>query len=189
LDSTQLGTRLRALRQERGKTLDEVAATTGVSRSFLSLVENGRSDITTGRLIELVRYYGVSITDLVPEEGFSDLSPTDDVLVARAVERQHIESRSEGMDVALLLPTTGRSLMLAQIDFAPGAHMSEPAHHAGEEIVHVLAGAVAIALDGGEPIKLNAGDSISYAAATPHAYENIAEGPSRALVIVTPPSY
>lgn len=188
VETTELGARLRTLRQERKKTLDEVAAATGVSRSFLSLVENGRSDLTTGRLIELVRYYGISITDLVPDEAFATTA-NGDILVARASECQHIESRSEGMDVALLLPTTGRSLMLVQIDFAPGAHMTEPAHHAGEEIVHVLSGAVAIELDGGEPVELRVGDSISYAATTPHAYFNVAEGPSRALVIVTPPSY
>lgn len=189
MKSEELGERLRSLRQQRGRTLDQVAAATGVSRSFLSLVETGRSDLTTGRLIELVRYYGISITDLVPDEPFASAKVDDEALVARASERQHIESPSEGLDVALLVPTTGRSLMLAQIDFAPGARMAEPAHHAGEEIVHVLEGTIAVALGEEERIELAVGDSISYAATTPHAYINVAEGPSRALVVVTPPSY
>ena len=50
-----LGRSLRALRKERGLSLQDVATATNVSASFLSLVENEKSDITIGRLVRLVR--------------------------------------------------------------------------------------------------------------------------------------
>jgi transcriptional regulator with XRE-family HTH domain len=51
-----VGAQLRALRGARRLSLGDVAKGTGISASFLSLVENGRSDITIGRLTRLVDY-------------------------------------------------------------------------------------------------------------------------------------
>jgi transcriptional regulator with XRE-family HTH domain len=48
-NKTQLGGALRELRKEKGSSLVQVADATGISKSFLSLVESGRSDITIGR--------------------------------------------------------------------------------------------------------------------------------------------
>ena len=42
-----------------------------ISASFLSLVEKDRSDITIGRLVRLIEFYGISITDLLPGEAAS----------------------------------------------------------------------------------------------------------------------
>src|SRR6478735_2717211 len=64
-----LGGRLRSLRHGRKLSLAEVGAATGMSSSFLSLVENGRNDLTVARLVRLVDYYGVSVTDLLPDPG------------------------------------------------------------------------------------------------------------------------
>ena len=68
-----LGAQLRALRGARRVSLGDVARETGISASFLSLVENGRSDITIGRLTRLVDYYGIrhgriSLSDLFRDD-------------------------------------------------------------------------------------------------------------------------
>ena len=59
-----LGTKLRALRSDRGNSIAEVSDATGISASFLSLVENGRSDIAIGRLMRLIDFYGVGLATL-----------------------------------------------------------------------------------------------------------------------------
>src|SRR3954471_20515085 len=61
-----LGLRLRQLRLARSLSLAEVAQATNISASFLSLVENGRSDVSIGRLTRLVQFYGVSLSDVIP---------------------------------------------------------------------------------------------------------------------------
>ena len=48
-----LGEKLRQLRLQRGESLTRVADATGMSSSFLSLVETGRSDLTVARLVRL----------------------------------------------------------------------------------------------------------------------------------------
>ena len=65
--AAHLGGALRALRLQRRASLVEVASATGISKSFLSLVENDRSDITIGRLLRLVNYYGADMADLFPQ--------------------------------------------------------------------------------------------------------------------------
>jgi transcriptional regulator with XRE-family HTH domain len=83
-----LGARLRALRTGRGHSLAEVAEATGLSASFLSLVENGRSDITISRLVRVVDFYRVRITDLL------DAAPSADSMVVRRNEHRHLYSRA-----------------------------------------------------------------------------------------------
>ena len=62
-----LGRRLKALRVNRGLSLKEVGAETGVSPSFISMVETGRNDLSVGRLMVLADFYGVGLDDIVAE--------------------------------------------------------------------------------------------------------------------------
>src|SRR3954451_14814234 len=64
-EQAQLGRELRAHRQERGLSLKQVAEATGISVSFLSLVESGGSDITFRRLRRLLRLYGKTPSDVL----------------------------------------------------------------------------------------------------------------------------
>src|SRR5437660_7174164 len=102
-DGRSVGPRLREIRQLKGHPLKEVAANTGVSSSFLSMVENGQSDITVGRLLRLLAFYGVGISELVPDE-----QPGGDDLVVRRRARQHIDSSIEGVQLFLLAPEIPR---------------------------------------------------------------------------------
>jgi transcriptional regulator with XRE-family HTH domain len=61
-----LGRRLKALRLSRGLSLKQVAAATGVSSSFISMVETGRNDLSVGRLVMLADFYGVAVDDILP---------------------------------------------------------------------------------------------------------------------------
>ena len=77
-DSTalqSLGARLKSVRRARRLSLAEVSEATDVSASFLSLVENDKSDIAIGRLVRLIEFYGISIADLLPGEGGSGSYP------------------------------------------------------------------------------------------------------------------
>ncbi|MFE0019494.1 helix-turn-helix domain-containing protein [Amycolatopsis sp. NPDC059021] len=60
-----VGPRLRALRRDRGITLADLAATTGVSESTLSRLESGQRRATLELLLPLASTYGVPLDDLV----------------------------------------------------------------------------------------------------------------------------
>ncbi|MFK4599595.1 transcriptional regulator with XRE-family HTH domain [Streptomyces pristinaespiralis] len=60
-----VGPRLRALRRDRGITLADLAATTGVSESTLSRLESGQRRPSLELLLPLARIYDVPLDDLV----------------------------------------------------------------------------------------------------------------------------
>jgi transcriptional regulator with XRE-family HTH domain len=59
------GANLRRLRQESGKTLRDFCAETGMSYSFLSNVELGKTNLGLSYAIALSRLVGVPFTDMI----------------------------------------------------------------------------------------------------------------------------
>jgi transcriptional regulator with XRE-family HTH domain len=172
----ELGRRLRSTRLEHNLSLSDVAERTGISASFLSLVENGKSDITIGRLTRLVECYGLSITDLIPP-------PTPaQAFVVRASEAALLHSAAEGIDFFLLVPNVKRTMMPMLVEIQPGASLAEYGRHPGEEFVHVIEGELTLDLEGVEPRVLAPGDSAYYDAQHPHLFRN--EDPKRMLRLI-----
>ncbi len=62
---TALGNRVRRLRTELGLTQDALAQKAGISKSFLSDVENGKRSIGAETLLDLGRSMGVSLDYLM----------------------------------------------------------------------------------------------------------------------------
>jgi transcriptional regulator with XRE-family HTH domain len=179
-----LGDELRVLRLQRGLTLAQVAEATNISKSFLSLVESGRSDITIGRLMRLVAFYGVSVTDLIP-----GARNAQSIAVFRAGEGRSVASPSEGIRDFLLAPDTRRSMLPLLAIFDAGGHNVEPAQHDGEEFLYVIDGSLEVQIQGAEPIVLGEGDNMYFDANLPHAYRNAADRPARVLFVVSPPHF
>lgn len=163
-------------------SLGTVAAATGISRSFLSLVENQKSEITVGRLTRLIDYYGISIADLIPVA-----APADPAIV-RTAERRLLHSEAEGIDFFLLAPDNDRTMMPMIVEFAPGAGLAEHGRHAGDEFIIVLSGELELDLQGSEPRRLRAGDAAYYSAERPHRFRNASESKKlRILCVDSPP--
>ncbi|MHB1242148.1 MAG: helix-turn-helix domain-containing protein [Gaiellaceae bacterium] len=178
-----VGAGLRALRRERGLSLSTVARATGISASFLSLVENGRSDITIGRLVRLVDFYDISIVDLLPPS-----QPADE-LVVRESERPQLRSPAEGIDVFLLAADTRRAMMPMLLSFGPAAELAERGRHEGEEFVYVVEGRLELDVEGSAPQVLARGDSAYYAADRSHFFRNAdRERPLFVICVDTPPN-
>ena len=64
-----LGERLKAIRLLRRRTLKDVADAAGVSESFVSQVERGRSSASVATLQRLAAALGIEISDLFATEG------------------------------------------------------------------------------------------------------------------------
>jgi len=179
---SELGTRLRQLRRSRGVSLAEVAEGTGISASFLSTVEKGKSDITVSRLMRLVHWFGISIADLVQEPNRSP------VQVVRADERRSVRLADERLSIQML-STDGNHAMMPVINtYDEGGGMADPTTHDGEEFVHVLEGHIELTVGRAEPIVLGPGDSAYYRSDVPHSFRNAGNGVARFLGVTTPPN-
>ena len=54
-------TRLKDLREDKDKTQEEIAKMLGTSQSYYSQYEKGKRSIPFERIVELAKYYNVSI--------------------------------------------------------------------------------------------------------------------------------
>jgi transcriptional regulator with XRE-family HTH domain len=172
-----LGENLRALRLGLGRSLTEVAEATQLSPSFLSMVENGNSDIALGRLLRVTQYYGVEIADVVG----GPASPGEHRVI-HAGDRHHFEFTEEGLDVQFLadahLPM--RPLL---VRLYPGGGMIEPVREAGDAFIYMLSGEVVVSIDDA-PLTLKAGDSAYLPAERGRLYRNETDGPAVLLSVV-----
>jgi transcriptional regulator with XRE-family HTH domain len=172
-----LGGALRRLRTQRGLSLNELAARTGLSSSFLSLVENGRSDISTGRLLRVAGGLEVGLGDLL------ELDPPKGPMVVRAGARRSIDVPAEGLHMYPLGDdhADGRiSPVFSVIEV--GGLVSDLPERAGEdEFVFVLRGRFEATLRDGQVLLLEAGDSVYYGSEHPVRVRNAGDEPLEVL--------
>ena len=177
-----LGSRLRQLRRSRGVSLADVAEGTGISTSFLSMVEKGKSDITISRLMRLVHWFEVSVSDLVQEPNPSP------VQIVRADRRRSLRLADEKISIQMLTSDGHHAMMPVINVYDEGGGMVDPTRHDGEEFVHVIEGRVELTVGSGEPIVLEAGDSAYYRSDAPHSFRNAGTGVARFFGVTTPPN-
>jgi transcriptional regulator with XRE-family HTH domain len=177
----ELGRRLRALRRKRGHSLGEVAEKTGISKSFLSLVEVGNSDISVGRLMRLTSFYDADLTDILPS--LQSSSP----LIVRKEQQTMLDSPDEGIRTLILGPTR-RDLLAMRAHFAPGSETSEPRSHEGLEFALAVRGRMAIRIEGDPEIVLEEGEAVYFDSSRPHSYANAGRGEAELLSVSTPPA-
>jgi transcriptional regulator with XRE-family HTH domain len=174
-----LGAKLREVRKARGLSLADVAEATGVSRSLLSLIETGRSDITIGRLSRLAQLYELRLADLMPEPR------NPDPIVVRGNDRPVLHYVAEGIDVEVLAPEGPRTMQALLATFAPLAAMQDFVIQENERFVLVLEGRVKTEFADGSEIVLDAGDSAYYRSReSGHKHTNLVDAVSRMVIVL-----
>lgn len=64
-ESAKLGRNLKRIRAEKGMTQGDIVRTLGVSRSFISNIENGNTNPTLSTITNLAKALGVSSDELL----------------------------------------------------------------------------------------------------------------------------
>jgi transcriptional regulator with XRE-family HTH domain len=169
-----VGPRLRALRQQRGTTLAELAEVTGISISTLSRLESGGRKPTLELLLPLARAHQVALDELVdaPETG-------DPRVRARPIVRH-------GMTFLPLSRRPGGMQAFKQI-LPPGTPTGEPRRqtHEGYEWLYVLSGRLRLLL-GSDDIVLTAGEVAEFDTRMPHGIHNPFPEPVELLTLFGP---
>ncbi len=159
---------LKAIRSERGWSLDQTAARTGVSKAMLGQIERGESAPTIATLWKIATGLGVPMTALLEADGESG-----EVLLLRDAADLRVRPSPEGMQRALLFPYEARfGFELYELTFAPGFEsISEPHDSGVVEHVTVLHGEVELLIEG-EWQPLRQGQSLRFPADRRHGYRN-----------------
>jgi transcriptional regulator with XRE-family HTH domain len=178
MQKAELAAGLQGLRTEHGLSLSQLARATGISSSFLSLVEQAQSDITIGRLVRLAEFYDIGLADLL------DGPPTalaDHVHILRASTEHMIHSAAEGVDAYDLSGGAHWILVPMLAVFEPGGSIEINDEHERERMVLVLEGTFVLAFQGQAPIRLRSGEGAAFRSAGPYRVTNAGRGPGRIL--------
>lgn len=179
----EVGHVLQSLRQSRNFSLDELARSSGVSKSVLSQIERDRTNPTLGTLWRLAQALGVEIEDLLRRRtstaGISILDEHSTPILLSSDRRCTIR-------VLGPLELAGRVEWYEMRFETGGALVSEPHEPGTIEHLTVLEGQLEV--ESGRPREkalLGLGQTARYRADRPHAIRNPFGQRAAAMVIVT----
>jgi len=178
-----LGSRIRELRQNHNLTLEQVAADTGLSVSFLSMLERDKVSVSVDNLEKLARYYEVHMVHFFsgPEE-----SP---VMVTRQADilKSMTESNRSPAAVTLLANSPNARIEPLLVNIAPGKEEPHFRQHEADTLAYILDGQARLISETGEDIELNQGD-LAYYVNLPHRrFANASQSQPLVLIIITAP--
>jgi transcriptional regulator with XRE-family HTH domain len=175
-DMPSLGARLRDMRAEHGWTLDDLARRAGLSKSYLSRIEDGERQPSLASLLSLAQAYGVALASLFTEP--QEASNHCAVLRAGSLPMQEGNGLSY---TPLSRPDRAANMQPIRVTVSAHREGGEMYQHDGEEWLHVLSGTLRLAL-AAEAHVLYPGDSAHFDARVPHRLS--AEGGSDAELIL-----
>jgi transcriptional regulator with XRE-family HTH domain len=160
----ELGERLRALRQERGLSIAQVAQRTGLTKGFLSQLERNLTSVSLAALARICSALGVRFGDVLDER------PMGAVIHREAAIRWTEVGNHEDL---VLSPPEEQRLNLIESRIPPGVTAGEGVYTfpADVELVYVLAGALELNV-GSEIVTVNAGETFTYSPRDPHSWRN-----------------
>jgi transcriptional regulator with XRE-family HTH domain len=172
-----LGAKLALARAERGWSLAELARRAGVSTASVHKIEKSGMTPTIATLMKIAAALGTSVSAFIDED-----VAVPAAIVVRRDERARLYTSKTGIALDNVSGRYGRyRLAGAEARVEPLADSGpDPMRHPGEELVYLLEGEMCFTVDG-EPIHLEAGDSIHFRTDRPHRWQNPSERPARAL--------
>ena len=194
-----LGERLKGIRMKQGLSLRELARQANVSPSFISQIENGKSQPSVATLYSFSQLLDISIDDLFdhkaapssandahstaatsspgrmdPIHAWQPSEYSNRVSVVHPSHRPHL-TMAEGVTWERLAATPEHAVNFMKISYGPGANTTgggELVAHEGYEYGYVLAGEVEVEV-GDEVFTLHAGESLGFDSSIPHVLRNV----------------
>jgi len=173
--------RIRAKRLERGWTLEQLANATGLSKGYLSQIENGDKTPTLGTLTKIAFGLDISAVSLITGEAPKWEQKKCSLVKAR--ERQPITHTGAAPDSVYESFAFNKSnrfmdpyIVTVSKQFSP-----KPLMHEGQELAFTLEGKHEFYYDGQTYI-VQAGDAMYFDSDRPHMTRSI--GPKQARVLV-----
>jgi len=177
---SRLGEALKRRRQERQLTLEQLAASSGVSRAAISKIERGDSGASTPVLGKLAEALDLSISQLV---GGPQGEP---VLHIPRSQQPVFTEEATGFERRSLSPMyLGRGIDFVFNRLPPKAKTGPfPSHRQGvEEHLHVTKGRLKVTLDETE-YTLETGDFLFYRGDLSHSFENLSNTACEYFIVI-----
>jgi transcriptional regulator with XRE-family HTH domain len=176
-----LAARLRALRAERGLTLEELATRAGVGRSTISLIERAEASPTAAVLNRLATGLGVTLASL-----FEPAEAAPSPLARRADQPAWRDPLTGYLRRALSPPGSAGRLELVEVELEAGARVAlDGGLGSVVQQVWLIEGSLEVR-SGADRHRLEAGDCLAMRIDRPTGFANPGTARARYLVAIAP---
>jgi transcriptional regulator with XRE-family HTH domain len=186
-----IGRRIKALRKQRGFTLEKVAAETKFSVPLLSQIEKGSVNISIAKLWKLSQALGVDISYFFPQDNLSEDFKLTRADARRKVIPDHAVPEFPGYSHEYIASiNSAKAVEIFAVDVAALSPEQMVFNtHSTEELAFVLEGDIEFRAEKDNyRVILHPGDLLQFSAQYPHAYRGVG-GPAKMLAILyTPPA-
>ena len=159
-----IGSRIRAARQAQRMTIEQVAASTGLTKGFLSRVERDLTSPSVASLVTLCQVLSISVGDLflVPETHLT-----------RLVDAPRISLGGQGINERLLTARSERRLQVIRAVVEPHGRGEDDLYSVDCEVetLHVVEGRFVLVFPNGR-YHLDTGDTLTFPGREPHTWLN-----------------
>lgn len=178
-----VGTRLRALREQHGLSQRELAKRAGVSNAIISLIEQNRTSPSVGSLKKVLDGLPVSLAEFFAMELPSQPQVFFGAGELVEIGGGRISYRQVGRNLQ------GQALQILHERYAPGADTGEVMlRHDSEEGAVVIRGRLEVTV-GDQRRVLEPGDAYYFDSRVPHRFRNVGDEECEVVSACTPPSF
>ena len=166
VDDKILGVRIKAIRKQRGLTLQNMADKSGLSIAFISKAERGLTSPTFSALLEICKALSIDIVELAQ-------STEDKEAVTRKHERIEMHPMASGLVRYEFATQRSRKMQGLWLTLHPGG-MTVSRGHSEEEMGIVIKGKLKVVI-GEETYYLEEGDTLYIDAQVQHSIKNVGD--------------
>jgi len=174
----RIGEKIKALRLASDLTQAELADRSGLTKGFISQLENDQTSIQIDSLADLLEALGISLADF-----FSD---AEEKVVFSPKERVPIDGKGASRFELLVPGSTNNQMDPILLELQPGEQMGEQEPHPGEQFGYILKGTATLRL-GQKTYKVSKEHCFYFEADRTQQIGNDGESVMRMLWIVAPP--
>lgn len=176
--TTPIGAKLRAARTSQGMSLSQLAATSGLSKGFLSRVERDETSPSVSTLVQLCQVLSLPVGALFTEPEIQHVTFAD---------APRINLGGMHADERLLSPRSEERVQLLRSELEPHAHGGSELYtiNCDVEVLHVISGEVTVRF-ADRSVALRAGDALTFPGREPHTWEVTGGAPASVAWVIVP---
>lgn len=163
INNLKIGDRIRLLRMNQKRTLQEIADASELSRSMISKIENNKAVPSVAALVKVAQALGTSISNLLEHDAFLNA-----IFTTRQKAEENLTSTDKGY---LIFPFASEYHEKKMQPFLFVARKGEvrqhEVSHEGEEFIYIISGQMKMQV-GEVDYLLKAGDSLYFNSSQKH---------------------
>jgi transcriptional regulator with XRE-family HTH domain len=177
------GLRIKSTREERGFTLEELSARSGIDEGALKEVEAGVSILPLGQLIKLSKALSLKMADFIA-------TGSEPFTIVRIDQRRKFsrfgqaKQEGHGYEYESLAPNKKDRVMEPFIVTLYPTPADELSSHDGQEFIYVLEGEMEVVIGDYRDV-LGPGDAVYYDSSTSHLVKARGDRPAKILAVLT----